>query len=102
MHYNTKALHLRRVNYRSVDPHCAGELFLSSVFHTNWCSDSEEWVGLQMSTSGPLFPYFYLKGGFHETTKINKIDHRCIQIDHWVLETSWHRPMDTGAILAAD
>ena len=43
-----------------------------------------------------------LKRGFHETTKINRIDHRCIQIDPWVLETSRHRPMDIGAILAAD
>ena len=38
-----------------------------------------------------------LKWGFHETTKINKIDHRCIQIDRWVLET-----MHIGAVLAAD
>ena len=33
---------------------------------------------------------------------MNKIDHRCIQIDRWVLETGRHRPMDIGAILAAD
>ena len=43
-----------------------------------------------------------VKRGFHETTKINQTDHRCMQIDRWVLETSRHRPMDTGAILAAD
>ena len=33
---------------------------------------------------------------------MNKIDHRCIQIDLWVLETGRHRPMDIGAVLAAD
>ena len=45
--------------------------------------------------------YFQVKRGFHETTKVIKIDHRCIQIDLWVLETSRHRPMDIGAVLAA-
>ena len=49
-----------------------------------------------------LYKYSRVKRGFHEMTKMNKIDHRCIQIDRWVLETSWHRPMDTCAILAAD
>ena len=43
-----------------------------------------------------------LKRGFHETTKVIKIDHRCVQIDTWVLGTGRHRPMDIGAVLAAD
>ena len=43
-----------------------------------------------------------LKWRFHETTKVNKIDHRCIQIDRSVLETSRPRRMDIGAVLAAD
>ena len=42
------------------------------------------------------------KRGFHETTKVIKIDHRCIQIDPWRLETGRHRPMDIGAVLSAD
>ena len=42
------------------------------------------------------------KWGFHETTKINKIHYRRIHIDHWVLETSRHRRMDIGAVLAAN
>ena len=43
-----------------------------------------------------------LKARFHETTKIEKINHRCIQIDRWVKETCGHRPMDIGTILADD
>ena len=46
--------------------------------------------------------YFQVKGGFHETTEINQIYHRCIQIDLWVLKTGRPRQMDIGAILAAD
>ena len=43
-----------------------------------------------------------LKGGFHEPTEINKINHRCIQIGRRHLHTNRHRPMDIGAVLAAD
>ena len=43
-----------------------------------------------------------LKRGFHETTKVIEINHRCVQIDRWVLGTGRHRPMDIGAVLAAD
>ena len=42
------------------------------------------------------------KGRFHETTKIIKINHRCIQIDRWVKQTCRHRLMDIGAVLADD
>ena len=34
------------------------------------------------------------KARFHETTKIDKVNHRCIQTDCWVKETCSHRPMD--------
>ena len=44
----------------------------------------------------------WLKGGFHEPTKMYKINHRCIQIGRQVLQTSRHRRMDIGAVLAAD
>ena len=41
-------------------------------------------------------------GPFFKTTKINQINHRCIQVGRRVLQTSRHRRMDIGAILAAD
>ena len=41
---------------------------------------------------------FLVKWGFHETTEMNKIDHRCIQIDLWVLETGRPQQKDIGAI----
>ena len=43
-----------------------------------------------------------IKVRFHEMTKIDKINHRCIQIDRWVKETCRQRPMDIGAALADD
>ena len=43
-----------------------------------------------------------LKAWFHETTKVNKINHRCIQIDRWVQQTCRHRPMDIDATLTDD
>ena len=45
---------------------------------------------------------FIMRPRFHETTQIDKINHRCIQIDRWVKETCRHQPMDIGAILADD
>ena len=45
-------------------------------------------------------PHF--KGLFHETTKIYKINHRCIQINRRVMQTSRQRCMDIGAVLADD
>ena len=43
-----------------------------------------------------------LKGRFHKTMQFDQINHQCIQIDRWVLETSQHRQMDIGAVLAED
>ena len=43
-----------------------------------------------------------LKARFHEKTKLNKINHQCIQIDRWVKQTCRHQPMDIGAPLADD
>ena len=43
-----------------------------------------------------------VKTRFYERTKINKISHRCIQIDRWAKLTCRHRPMDIGAALAED
>ena len=43
-----------------------------------------------------------LKGGFHETTNMNEIGHRCIKIGRQVSQTCRHRPMEIGAILADD
>ena len=43
-----------------------------------------------------------LKGLFHESTKINKINHQCIQIRRRSLHTNWHRLMDIGTALADD
>ena len=48
------------------------------------------------------FFFLSVKRGFHETTKIYKIDHRRIQIDRWVLQTGRHGQVDIGSILAAD
>ena len=41
----------------------------------------------------------FLKGRFHETTKINKINHRCVQINRWVKQTCRHRGMDFGVVV---
>ena len=41
-----------------------------------------------------------VKARFHETTKINQINHRCIQIDKWAKQTCRHQPMDIFAALA--
>ena len=46
------------------------------------------WVGLDLGQ----------KSLFHETTKLIKINHRCIQIGRQVVETYRHRGMDSGAI----
>ena len=46
------------------------------------------WISL--SLLGTILK-FYVKGPFHETTKMNKINHRFIQIDRWILQTSRHR-----------
>ena len=43
-----------------------------------------------------------LKGGFHGRTNINEINHRCIKIGRQVTQTCRHRPMEIGAVLAAD
>ena len=43
-----------------------------------------------------------VKARFHETSKVNKTNHRLIQIDLWVQQTCRHRPMDIGAALADD
>ena len=45
---------------------------------------------------------WFFKGGFHETTNINEINHRCIKIGRQVTQTCRHRPMEIGAVLAAD
>ena len=42
------------------------------------------------------------KARFHETTKFDKMNQRCIQIDQWVMLTCRHRPMAIGAVLADD
>ena len=52
-----------------------------------------------------IYRYMYLvtlKGGFHRTTNINEINHRCIKIGRQVPQTSRHRQMEIGAVLAAD
>ena len=46
--------------------------------------------------------YMHVKGQFHETTKINEIYHRRIQIGRQVIQTSRNPRMDIGAVLAAD
>ena len=74
--------------------HWLGTLKLHSI-HV-FCSRSPS--GSPISESRKI----RVKREFHETTKVIKIDHLCIQIDPWVLETGRHRPMDIGAILAAD
>ena len=43
-----------------------------------------------------------VNGRFHEKTKINNINHQCIQIDRWVKQTCRHRTMDIGAAVADD
>ena len=43
-----------------------------------------------------------LKGGFHETTNINEINHRCIKIGRQVIQTCRHRPIEIGAVLVDD
>ena len=43
-----------------------------------------------------------MKARFHETTNMDKINHRCIQIDRQALQTCRHPPMDIGAVLADD
>ena len=35
-----------------------------------------------------------IKRGFHETTKINQIDHRCMNISRQVIQTCRHQLMD--------
>ena len=46
--------------------------------------------------------YMHVKGWFQETTKMNEIYHRRIQIGRQVIQTSRHRRMDIGTVLAAD
>ena len=41
-----------------------------------------------------------VKGRFNEPTEKCKINHLCIQNSCRVLQTSWHRRMDIGAVLA--
>ena len=41
-----------------------------------------------------------LKGGFHETTNIDEIDHRYVTISQQVIQTCRHQPMEIGAVLA--
>ena len=53
-----------------------------------------------VSVQGGICPG--VKRGFHETRKINKIDHRCIRITRQVTQTCRHRPMETGTVLADD
>ena len=35
-----------------------------------------------------------IKARFHETTNMDKLNQRCIQIDRWVMQTCRHRQMD--------
>ena len=56
----------------------------------------------QLTSSGHFDVYISIKGRFHEQTEIYKINHQCIQISRRVLQTSSHRRMDIGAILADD
>ena len=58
------------------------------LLSTKLCTDNP--MNLKVSQWWPT----QVKGRFHETTKINQIDHRCIQIDRWVKQTCRHRPMD--------
>ena len=50
----------------------------------------------------PIINVLSLKGGFHGRTNINEINHRCINIGRQVTQTCRHRPMEIGAVLAAD